>query len=140
MATTVEYSVESSLWRSRHQSEQLPAWEQLLRAAARLQGILPGATLVGGTAAAIEAGHRQSMDADHVLAGLTGRFDEVLGELETVAGWKTNRVRRPVAIHGSLDGIYTVRNRSGCPSDRRGYDGGPEAPHSEPGRSCASSS
>ena len=30
--------------------EQLPDWERLLRAAARLQGILPDATLVGGTA------------------------------------------------------------------------------------------
>ena len=92
--------------------EQLPEWERLLRAAARLQGILPDATLVGGTAAAIDAGHRRSMDADHVIAGLAGRFDEVLAELESAAGWKTSRVRRPVAIYGSLDGILTtVRNQ-----------------------------
>jgi hypothetical protein len=92
--------------------EQLPDWERLLRAAARLQGILPDATLVGGTAAAIAAGHRRSMDADHVIAGLMGRFDEVLAELESAAGWKTNRVKRPVAIYGSLDGILTtVRNQ-----------------------------
>lgn len=92
--------------------EQLPEWERLLRAAARLQGILPEATLVGGTAAAIHAGHRRSMDADHVLAGLIGRFDQVLAELESAAGWKTARVKRPVAIHGSLDGILTtVRNQ-----------------------------
>jgi hypothetical protein len=37
--------------------DQLPDWEQLLAAAARLQAILPAATLVGGTAAAITAGH-----------------------------------------------------------------------------------
>jgi hypothetical protein len=93
-------------------AEQLPEWERLLRAAARLQGILPGATLVGGTAAAIDAGHRRSMDADHVIAGLSGRFDDVLAELESAAGWKTARVRRPVAIHGRLDGILTtVRNQ-----------------------------
>lgn len=92
--------------------EQLPEWERLLRAAARLQGILPDATLVGGTAAAIEAGHRRSMDADHVIAGLTGRFDQVLAELESAAGWKTARVKRPVVIYGSLDGILTtVRNQ-----------------------------
>ncbi len=92
--------------------EQLPDWERLLRAAARLQGILPDATLVGGTAAAIDAGHRRSMDADHVMAGLIGRFDQVLAELESAAGWKTARVRRPVAIYGSLDGILTtVRNQ-----------------------------
>ena len=93
-------------------SEQLPEWERLLRAAARLQGILPDATLVGGTAAAIDAGHRGSMDADHVVAGLMDRFDQVLGELESAAGWKTARVKRPVAIYGSLDGILTtVRNQ-----------------------------
>ena len=92
--------------------EQLPEWERLLRAAARLQGILPEATLVGGTAAAIDAGHRRSADADHVLADLIGRFDQVLAELESAAGWKTARVRRPVAIFGSLDGILTtVRNQ-----------------------------
>ncbi|MEO8462675.1 MAG: hypothetical protein ABI555_05650 [Chloroflexota bacterium] len=34
-------------------TEQLPEWERLLRAAARLQGILLDATLVGGVAAAI---------------------------------------------------------------------------------------
>jgi hypothetical protein len=92
--------------------EQLPDWERLLGAAARLQGILPDATLVGGTAAALQAGHRQSIDADHVVADLAGRFDEVLAELESAAGWKTARVKRPVAIYGSLDGILTtVRNQ-----------------------------
>lgn len=92
-------------------AERLPEWERLLHAAARLQGILPDATLTGGTAAALEAGHRRSMDADHVVADLVPRFDDVLAELEAAAGWKTARVRRPVAIYGSLDGILTtVRN------------------------------
>jgi hypothetical protein len=91
--------------------DDLPEWEQLLRAAARLQQILPSATLVGGTAAAIVAGHRQSLDADHVMANLMGRFDDVLDELEAAAGWKTARRQRPVVIKGSLDGILTtVRN------------------------------
>ncbi len=31
----------------------------------------------------------------------------MLGQLESVAGWKTARVRRPVPILGSLDGIET---------------------------------
>lgn len=91
--------------------EGLPDWEQLLNAAARLQNILPDATLVGGTAAALVAGHRRSLDADHVIAGLVGRFDEVLAELESAAGWRTARRQRPVVIKGSLDGILTtVRN------------------------------
>jgi hypothetical protein len=91
--------------------DRSPDWEDLLRAAARLQGILPDATLVGGTAAAVEAEHRRSMDADHVIAGLAERFDEVLGDLEAAAGWHTARRQRPVIIMGQLDGILTtVRN------------------------------
>ena len=85
----------------------LPEWEQLLFAAAHLQEILPDATLVGGTAVAIFTQHRLSRDADHVLPDLRNRFDEVLAELEGVAGWRTARVRRPVLILGSLDGIET---------------------------------
>ena len=85
----------------------LPDWEQLLSAAAHLQEILPDATLVGGTAVAIFAQHRLSRDADHVLPDLRLRFDEVLAELEAVAGWRTARVKRPVLILGSLDGIET---------------------------------
>ncbi len=84
-----------------------PDWERLLLAAARLQQILPGAVLVGGTASAVYAQHRFSRDADHVLFDLRERFDEVLAELESAAGWQTARVKRPVLILGSLDGIET---------------------------------
>lgn len=85
----------------------LPDWELVLSSAARLQRILPDAVLVGGTASAIHAEHRFSRDADHVLTDLRSRFDDVLAELESVAGWKTARVQRPVQILGSLDGIET---------------------------------
>lgn len=88
-------------------TERLPDWELVLSSAARLQRILPDAVLVGGTASAIHAGHRFSRDADHVLGDLRSRFDQVLAALESVAGWKTARVRRPVQILGSLDGIET---------------------------------
>lgn len=84
-----------------------PDWEQVLSAAARLQEILPEAVLVGGSAAALYAGHRLSTDADHVLPDLRQQFDTVLAELESVAGWKTARIQRPVQILGSLDGIET---------------------------------
>ena len=66
----------------------LPEWERVLAAAAHLQRILPDAVLVGGTASAVYARHRLSTDADHVLTDLRQRFDEVLGELESVAGWQ----------------------------------------------------
>ena len=85
----------------------LPDWELVLSSAARLQKILPDAVLVGGTASAIHAAHRFSRDADHVLTDLRSRFDDILKQLESVAGWKTARVQRPVQILGSLDGIET---------------------------------
>jgi hypothetical protein len=85
----------------------LPEWEQLLSAAAHLQQIIPGATLVGGTAVAIFAQHRVSHDADHILPDLRLRFDDVLAQLESVAGWRTARMNRPVMKLGSLDGIET---------------------------------
>jgi hypothetical protein len=93
-----------------------PEWEHVLSAAAHLQVVLPGATLVPGTAAAVFAGHRISYDADHVLADLRDRFDEVLAQLESVAGWRTARVKRPVLILGSLDGVV----RSNDVADRAG--------------------
>lgn len=88
-------------------TDTLPDWELVLSSAAQLQRILPDAVLVGGTASALYAQHRFSRDADHVLADLKTRFDEVLATLESVAGWKTARVQRPVLILGSLDGIET---------------------------------
>ena len=72
-----------------------------------MQKIVPEAVLVGGTAAATYAHHRISFDHDHILGDLKSRFDDVLASLEAVAGWRTARVRRPVLILGSLDGIET---------------------------------
>lgn len=88
-------------------SDSLPPWDEVLSAATRLQQIVPHAVLVGGTAAAVHAQHRFSRDADHVIPDLRQRFDEILAELESVAGWRTARVNRPVLILGSLDGIET---------------------------------
>ncbi len=84
---------------------------KVLRAAARLQALVPDAVLVGGTAAAVHAGHRESLDDDHVVADLKERFDTVLAALEETEGWVTARVKRPVLILGSLDGVETgIRN------------------------------
>ena len=82
-------------------------WEQVLSAAAHLQRIVPEAVLVGGTAAALHAGHRLSRDADHVVGDLRQRFDDMLAQIESVAGRRTARVARPVLILRSLDGIET---------------------------------
>jgi hypothetical protein len=87
--------------------EELPDWERLLAAERHLQYLIPGTVLVGGTAAALHARHRLSLDGDHVLSDLRERFDAVLATLEAVAGWSTERVQRPVLILGQLDGILT---------------------------------
>lgn len=81
--------------------------QTVLAAAARLQVTLKGAVLVGGTAAARHAGHRISVDADHVLSDLRSRFDQVLEALEATDGWVTARTNRPLMILGSLDGVDT---------------------------------
>ena len=57
-----------------------PKLATILRAAARLQELIPDAVLVGGTAAAYHASHRLSLDDDHVLVDLRDRFDDVLNE------------------------------------------------------------
>ena len=82
--------------------EELPDWERLLAAERHLQSLV-----LGGTAAALHAGHRKSLDGDHVLEDLRPRFDAVLAALEAAAGWQTSRVQRPVPILGRLDGIMT---------------------------------
>ena len=87
--------------------EDLPEWERLLAAERHLQAILPGTVLVGGTAAAVHALHRVSMDGDHVLTDLRDRFPEVLASLEAAAGWQTERIQPPVLILGQLDGVLT---------------------------------
>ena len=85
--------------------------QAVFEAAARLQELVPDAVLVGGTAAAHHAGHRVSLDDDHVVADLRRRFDEILADLEATQGWITARVQRPVLILGRLDGVETgVRN------------------------------
>jgi hypothetical protein len=53
------------------------SWEALLSSAARLQKILPEAILVGGTAAALYAHHRVSLDADHVAPDLWETIENV---------------------------------------------------------------
>jgi len=78
--------------------DQSEAWEQVLASLCRLQKVLPDAVLVGGTASALYAGHRFSFDHDHVLPDLRERFDAILAELESVAGWETARVKRPILI------------------------------------------
>lgn len=85
----------------------MTTWSDVLAAAVRLQQLVPDAVLVGGSASALHAGHRISLDDDHVLTDLRERFDDVLEHLERDDGWRTARVNRPVLVLGSLDGVET---------------------------------
>lgn len=82
--------------------------QQVLESAARLQRLVPDAVLVGGSAAALHAGHRESFDHDHVLTDLNQRYAQVLDAIEASEGWATSvrASRPPVTIMGSLDGIH----------------------------------
>jgi len=78
---------------------------RVLTSASRLQEIVPDAVLVGGSAAALYAGHRESSDHDHVVSDLAERFDTVLEAIESTEGWVTNRVVPGKIILGSLGDI-----------------------------------
>jgi hypothetical protein len=80
-------------------------WFGILHAGVQAQQIVPGAVCVGGTAAALYAGHRISRDTDHLLSNLRERFDEVRSQLEARPEWKTARVTPPVLILGSIEGV-----------------------------------
>jgi hypothetical protein len=77
----------------------------VLESASRLQELVPDAVLVGGSAAAMYAAHRDSYDHDHVLSDLRDRFDVVLDALESEGEWVTNRVRPGKLILGRLGDI-----------------------------------
>jgi hypothetical protein len=93
-----------------------PELVRVLESAARLQEVVPDAVLVGGSAAALWANHRVSLDHDHVLQDLSVRFDAVLEAIEATDGWVTNRVTPGKIILGELGDIESgvrqlIRNR-----------------------------
>lgn len=81
--------------------------QRVLASAARLQEVVPDAVLVGGSVAALYAGHRDSFDHDHVLADLVGRYELILDAVEATEGWATSvrASKPPFTIMGSLGGV-----------------------------------
>ena len=79
----------------------------VLASAARLQEVVPDAVLVGGSAAVLHAGHRDSFDHDHVLTDLVERYETVLEAVEATEGWATSvrASKPPFTIMGSLWGV-----------------------------------
>ena len=89
-----------------------PDWETLLAHAALLQAKLPSAILVGGTAAALHAGHRISFDHDHVVKDLDKHYDKASRALESVVGWRAKRRVKGKLLLGNIDGIEAgLRNQ-----------------------------
>ena len=88
-------------------TEMSATLRQVLKSAACLQSVVPDAVLVGGSGAALHAGHRDSFDHDHVLADLVDRYETVLAAVEATEGWATSvrASKPPFTIRGSLDGI-----------------------------------
>jgi len=84
-----------------------PVLAEVLRSASRLQEVVPDAVRVGGSAAAMYAGHRDSFDHDHVRADLVDRYEAILDAVEASDGWATSvrASRPPFTIMGRLGGI-----------------------------------
>lgn len=90
----------------------IPDWEALLAHAALLQTKIPAAVLVGGTAAAVHARHRFSLDHDHVVQDLAKHYDAAIRALESIAGWRTRRRVKGKMVLGDVEGIAAgLRNQ-----------------------------
>lgn len=86
-----------------------PILQRVLASAAKLQEVIPDAVLVGGSAAALHVGHRDSFDHVHVLADILVRYETVLEAVEATEGWATSirAFKPPFTIMGRLWGVET---------------------------------
>ena len=80
-------------------------FDDVLKRAAEVQALVPGAVLVGGSAAALYAHHRDSVGNDHVVADLAERFDVILENLEALGDWSLAKAQPGKLILGELGGI-----------------------------------
>jgi hypothetical protein len=101
-----------------------PELAEVVRVGVRAGREVPGSVALGGAVCALFAHHRESIDIDFVLADLNKRFQEVREHLFEVPGWKEARIRVPVLILGSLDGVevgYRQLRRS-APLETQGVE------------------
>jgi hypothetical protein len=82
-----------------------PGLERVVRAGVRAGREVAGGVAVGGTVCALYAQHRMSLDVDFVVRDMSRRFAEIRERLLNLNGWTEARVRAPVLILGSLDGV-----------------------------------
>jgi hypothetical protein len=84
-----------------------PSLEDVLEKAVRLQGLVPGAVMVGGSAAALDARHHESLARDRVIADLAERFGSILENLDALGDWSTAKAQPGEIALGELGGIET---------------------------------
>jgi hypothetical protein len=84
-----------------------PSLEDVLEKATQFQALVPGAVLVGGSAAAPHAHHHESLDNNHVVADLDKRFEAILENLGALGDWSLARAQPGKIILGELGGIET---------------------------------
>ena len=82
-----------------------PELEDVMKVGVRANREVPGSVALGGAICALFSHHRASTDIDFVLTDLNQRFQEIREHLFELPGWQEARVRVPVLILGSLDGI-----------------------------------
>jgi hypothetical protein len=82
-------------------------------ALARLQEVVPDAVLVGGSAAALHAGHRDSFDHDHVLADLVERYQDVLEAVSKADAYFEEHFLAPAAKHADAHAKSAMRSSLG---------------------------
>jgi hypothetical protein len=75
-------------------------WRGILDAVLAVQELLPGATMIGGSAVTAHTGHRLSGDADLVLRHLDRDWQQVRGELEDLQEWITDYPKIPTNLMG----------------------------------------
>jgi len=82
-------------------------WDGLLTAVVEFQTAHGDYPLLGGTAAALYAGHRRSNDADYGVSDLAERFDELLRELDADDRWDLQRRHHGRLLLGRFEGVQT---------------------------------
>jgi hypothetical protein len=93
--------------------DELPDWERLLAAERHLQDLVPGTVLVGGTAAAVHAGHRVSIlgQLEGVLTGIRQLRRTQPLEIEEIDGLRVPTLAEMARIKAWLLAIrHTVRD------------------------------
>jgi hypothetical protein len=85
---------------------KIPDWETLLAHAALLQLKIPAAILVGGTAAAVHAGHRISFDHDHVKTFLVVDRNATRDYLDVAALSHYIGLKKSAAALESMNELY----------------------------------